>query len=258
MPDSEPPPRELNVGCINHASSHIILDIDRRTPQETLEAADLFDGSVGGFKLEASLGIGDSDLLGQLGEEYCVMADRKICTIPTTTEKITRTLRMGGASMITVHAASGHNSMRAAVAAAQGAHIFAVTELTSFEPGNVDPTDISAREHFCRRALVAVRAGVSGLICPAKMIPYIKNSLDENDITYTSLLFACPGIRPEWYSRKGIDDQFWSATPFEAILYGAHYLIIGRPVNDDPEPLAALARITEEIEDAGQLLTERS
>ncbi len=239
----------------SHPQSHIIVDIDRDAPEKVIEAAEFFEGKVGGVKLETSLGLSGMNILWRLGGVHSVMADRKICTIPTTTEKIVKGLCKNRASMITIHAASGFNSLRAAVLAARGmVHIFAVTELTSFEPGGVDLMDISMREHFCRRALTAVRAGVNGLICPAKMIPHIKNYFDESGTPYANLLFACPGIRPEWYSRKGIDDQFWSATPFEAIIYGAHYLIIGRPVNDDPEPLAALARITEEIEDARQVL----
>ena len=56
-----------------------------------------------------------------------------------------------------------------------------------------------------------------------------------------------PGIRPADAAR---DDQQRVATPRAAIASGANYLVIGRPITRAPDPLAALAAINREVEEA--------
>lgn len=54
-----------------------------------------------------------------------------------------------------------------------------------------------------------------------------------------------PGIRPAAASN---DDQQRVMTPAAAIAAGADYLVIGRPVTQAKDPVAALAAINREIE----------
>jgi len=46
------------------------------------------------------------------------------------------------------------------------------------------------------------------------------------------LLVVTPGIRPEGYPTG---DQKRSTTPREAVLAGADYLVIGRPITEPPD-----------------------
>ncbi len=49
-----------------------------------------------------------------------------------------------------------------------------------------------------------------------------------------------PGIRPAGSAK---DDQARIITPEAAIANGADYLVIGRPITQAPDPVAALAAI---------------
>jgi orotidine-5'-phosphate decarboxylase len=57
-------------------------------------------------------------------------------------------------------------------------------------------------------------------------------------------LLVTPGIRPAGAERG---DQRRTSTPAAAVAAGANYLVVGRPVTQAPDPLAALAAIEEEV-----------
>ena len=56
-----------------------------------------------------------------------------------------------------------------------------------------------------------------------------------------------PGIRPEAASR---DDHKRSLTPYQAIRYGADYLVVGRPVTGADRPNDVAQSVISEIERA--------
>ena len=46
----------------------------------------------------------------------------------------------------------------------------------------------------------------------------------------------------------GLEHAFLSiATPSEAIAEGADYIVIGRPITDADDPIAAVSRVSEEL-----------
>ena len=53
-----------------------------------------------------------------------------------------------------------------------------------------------------------------------------------------------PGIRP---ADASLDDQNRVVTPAKALQMGSSYLVIGRPITQAPDPLAALQAIQREI-----------
>ena len=57
-------------------------------------------------------------------------------------------------------------------------------------------------------------------------------------------MLVVPGIRPAWAST---DDQKRIATPADAVAMGADYLVIGRPITGADDPVAAAARVGEEL-----------
>jgi orotidine-5'-phosphate decarboxylase len=61
------------------------------------------------------------------------------------------------------------------------------------------------------------------------------------------VLIVTPGIRPAGSPR---DDQNRVATPADAVRAGADYLVIGRPITGADDPVAALASVLAEIEEA--------
>jgi orotidine-5'-phosphate decarboxylase len=57
-----------------------------------------------------------------------------------------------------------------------------------------------------------------------------------------------PGVRP---AGTAAGDQARVLTPKEAIAAGATYLVVGRPILDDPDPAMAAEAIVREIDEAG-------
>jgi hypothetical protein len=49
-------------------------------------------------------------------------------------------------------------------------------------------------------------------------------------------MIVTPGIRPEGVP---VNDQKRSATPTEAVMAGADYLVVGRPITDSADPKAS-------------------
>jgi orotidine-5'-phosphate decarboxylase len=55
---------------------------------------------------------------------------------------------------------------------------------------------------------------------------------------------VCPGVRPSW---AATGDQSRIATPKAAFDAGASHIVIGRPITDAEDPIAAYERIIEEL-----------
>ena len=84
-----------------------------------------------------------------------------------------------------------------------------------------------------RRARQAIAAGIDGLVCsPAEAAKIAPSSA-------ASLLLVTPGVRP---AGAAAGDQKRVATPAAAIADGADYLVVGRPITQDPDPRAAADR----------------
>ena len=64
------------------------------------------------------------------------------------------------------------------------------------------------------------------------------------------LLIATPGIRSD--DEPG-DDHARRATPMEATQRGADYLVVGRPIIRQPDPLARARQIIEEMKEGDRL-----
>ena len=59
-------------------------------------------------------------------------------------------------------------------------------------------------------------------------------------------LLVTPGVRP---GSTAVDDQRRVMTPRDALVAGADFLVIGRPITASPDPLASLRAILEEVAD---------
>jgi orotidine-5'-phosphate decarboxylase len=100
--------------------------------------------------------------------------------------------------------------------------------------GMAGPTAAAAR----RLALLAQAAGLDGVVCSAQEAPLLRAACGAG------FRLVTPGIRPAGSVR---DDQARIITPEAAIANGADYLVIGRPITQAPDPLAALAAINASI-----------
>jgi orotidine-5'-phosphate decarboxylase len=99
-------------------------------------------------------------------------------------------------------------------------------------------------EFVTDRARDVIKIGCDGVISSPQEITMIRNSLKES-LPDKDFLIVTPGIRPLGASR---DDQKRVATPYDAIMNGANYLVIGRPITRHDKPAEMARRILDEME----------
>ena len=181
-----------------------------------------------------------------------VFVDPKLHDIPRTVEAGVRALVRPGVRILTVHALGGNAMLQAAVA---GAHeraselgieapgIFAVTLLTSIAPEELGELGLQGGpgENVMRLSALARDARCAGVVCSPHEAHDIKAYFGSD------FGVLCPGIRPSLGEK---DDQKRVATPERAVRAGADYLVVGRPIVQAPDPLAATRKILDEMEAA--------
>ncbi|PMP93491.1 MAG: orotidine-5'-phosphate decarboxylase, partial [Thermodesulfobacterium geofontis] len=123
--------------------------------------------------------------------------------------------------------------------------IIAVTILTSLDRADLMELGFNSelirdiKELVFKLAQIAYKCGCDGVVCSAKEVSRIKEVFPE-------LITVVPGIKWE----KAGNDQLRVATPYEAILAGADYLVIGRPIREASSPEEVCQKIAEEIKKA--------
>jgi orotidine-5'-phosphate decarboxylase len=135
-------------------------------------------------------------------------------------------------------------TMKAAVDAREaGLRILAVTVLTSHDDRDLLAAgyDTTVSALVARRAEQARDIGVDGLVCSGEEVAKLRT------IAGAKLALVTPGIRP-----AGSDpgEQKRIATPRAAILAGADYLVVGRPIIAAADPKRAAQAIVDEITQA--------
>ncbi|MEN3538530.1 orotidine-5'-phosphate decarboxylase [Microbispora sp. ZYX-F-249] len=165
-----------------------------------------------------------------------VFLDLKLHDIPNTVGAAARAVARLKPTYLTVHAAGGPAMVRAAVEAAPGTQIAAVTLLTSLSEADLAGIGIQGPpEDVVRRmAAVAVGAGAQALVCSPREVAAVRAEVGP-DVTLIT-----PGVR---LAGADTQDQARVATPEEAIAQGADLLVIGRPITGAPDPGAAAAGI---------------
>jgi orotidine-5'-phosphate decarboxylase len=191
-----------------------------------------------------------------------VFLDLKFHDIPNTVRAAAREAAELGVSMVNVHASGGRKMMEAALEGARSAgavvgdearpKVLAVTILTSLESRDLEELGISGTpvEAVIRMARLAQSAGLDGVVASPREISAIRQACGPG------FLIVTPGIRPASALHHPVrgsaatDDQARIATPASAILAGADYLVVGRPITGAPDPVAAADAIVAEMEEA--------
>jgi orotidine-5'-phosphate decarboxylase len=128
--------------------------------------------------------------------------------------------------------------------------ILAVTVLTSLRKSDLRRVGVSDEvEHqVVRLARLARKAGMDGVVASPLEIARIRRECGRG------FLIVTPGVRPAGLGQG--DDQKRYMTPEEAMKAGADYLVLGRPIRDAPDPLAAVREVIAEM--ARGFLTART
>ena len=179
---------------------------------------------------------------------YKIFLDLKLHDIPNTVASAVEPLSQLGLWALTLHTSGGCEMMARSVAARDRAgsetKLFGITVLTSLggelweevHPG----CDMGLA--LVARAEAAKRAGLDGIVCSPLDLDLLKGRARK-------LMRVVPGIRAK---RAGAEDQARVATAKEAALAGATYVVVGRPILEAADPVAAAKDIIASLEEVSR------
>jgi orotidine-5'-phosphate decarboxylase len=204
--------------------------------------------SVGMLKVGLELFLASGARGVELGRELGlpVFLDLKLHDIPETVDRAVGRAAGLGARFLTVHASGGPAMLRRAAERARkegtGLEIVAVTVLTSMEAVELGRTGVagSVLDQVRRLARLAYDEGVRAFVCSPREVAALREDFGD-DAT-----LIIPGIR----AATGGDDQKRVASVTQAILDGADWLVIGRPIRDAQDPAVAARAFAREIAEA--------
>ncbi len=221
----------------------LIIALDYAQPQLALNLAAELDPALCRLKVGKELFTrGGPQLVETLQQRgFDVFLDLKFHDIPNTVAKALVAAQDLGVWMVNVHALGGPRMLEAAREAISGpTRLIAVTILTSMGAEELAAIGLppNAEDNVMRLAGLAHAAGLDGVVCSAQEAARLKDAFGAD------FQLVTPGIRPTW-AAKG--DQTRIMTPQAALQAGADYLVVGRPITQAPDPLAALQRIHAEL-----------
>ena len=229
----------------------VALDFDN--PMRALALADRLDPRACGLKVGSEMFAvaGPEPVRWMVERGFNVFLDLKFHDIPNTVAQACAVASRLGVFMLNVHAAGGRAMLVAARDAVANVCappqtpplLIAVTVLTSLNDADLRETGHTddATAQAVRLATLARDCRLDGVVCSAVEAPAMRRALGRE------FKLVTPGIRPAGAS---VDDQARIITPEAAIANGADYLVVGRPITQAADPVAALAAINRSIGDA--------
>ena len=183
-----------------------------------------------------------------------VFLDLKFHDIPHQVQGAAYSACASGADMLTMHAVGGSAMMSAAAEGAARAAADAgreapitlgITVLTSMDDATLAATGVTRPMADQVRALAtqAVDAGLSGVVASPMEARMLREALGADAYIVT------PGVRPAG-SQRG--DQSRVATPSSAFAAGASHIVVGRPITQADDPIAAFEAIAREVDGCAQ------
>lgn len=231
----------------------IIFPLDVPTSDDAVAAAKLLSGHVGVFKIGLELfvrcGPEVIDSVKAAAPAAKIFLDLKLHDIPETVRRAALSASELGVEFLTVHCDTPDLAGSLADLHARTI-VLGVTVLTSLT--GADLKDMGLDKRFqdpsalvLHRAGIAKKAGLTGVVCSGLEVARVKQAFGEEFITVT------PGIRlvgDEFVVAS--DDQKRVVTPYEAVRSGADYIVVGRPIRDAADPIAAATEVALDIERA--------
>jgi orotidine-5'-phosphate decarboxylase len=228
----------------------VALDID--SVDEAKELVRLLAAEVGMFKVGKQLfthaGPQAVRLIQEAGGE--IFLDLKFHDIPNTVAKAAIEATRLGVRMFNVHASGSLEMMRLTVKEVERVCrqekrrkpiMLAVTVLTSLNQEDLTRLGVDGKlqDQVVRLALLTKEAGMDGVVASPHEVADIRSACGRRFVIVT------PGIRPAQASR---DDQQRVMTPKEAVRAGVDYIVVGRPILESKNPIAAARAIVADME----------
>ena len=225
----------------------IVFPLDMPSAKQARPFVEKLFNKVGMFKIGLELFIAEGPgFVKEIQDKGAkVFLDLKLHDIPATVKRATERVSDLGVDFLTVHVGENKEMLISAVKGAGDTKVLGVTVLTSVSKTHLHDAGyaidwlVDITKLAQKRAKSAKAAGCAGVICSGADVAGIKAFCGKNFITMV------PGIRPSWHATKY--DQQRITTPAQAILGGADYLVIGRPIRDAKDPAEAAQKIADEI-----------
>ncbi|MBP3329454.1 MAG: orotidine-5'-phosphate decarboxylase [Clostridia bacterium] len=228
----------------------VIIACDFDGKEEVLKFLDKFTGRKPFVKIGMELyySAGPEIVKEIKARGHKIFLDLKLHDIPNTVKKSMAVLSKLDVDMCNLHAAGTVAMMEAAIEGLtrpDGTRplLIAVTQLTSTSEERmkedllIDKPIDEVIMHYASRAKVA---GLDGVVCSPLEASKVKDVCGKEFLTVT------PGVR---FADGDVGDQVRIATPARAKEIGSDYIVVGRPITQAEDPVAAYERCVSEFVD---------
>ena len=226
----------------------VIIACDFPSAAETLAFLDRFPGEKPFVKIGMELFYAEGPAIVRAirARGHRIFLDLKLHDIPNTVKKAMRVLSGLDVDLVNLHAAGTRAMMSAALEGLtrpDGTRplLIAVTQLTSTDQAALEGELLIEKpigDVVLSYARNAAAAGLDGVVCSPLEAGTVHESCGENFLTVT------PGVR---FADAGQDDQKRVTTPQRARELGSDYIVVGRPITQAADPVAAWERCRKEF-----------
>lgn len=225
----------------------LIVALDVPSPEAARNFLDRLDKATQYIKIGPRLyAMGGLPFVKEIiSRGYNVFLDLKLHDIPNTVASAVEPLSEAGLWALTLHTSGGFEMMARSAAirdkTGSGMKLLGITVLTSLGGqlwSDVHP-GCDMKEALIRRAETAQKAGLDGIVCSPVDLALLRGHAEN-------LLRVVPGIRAK---KVSTEDQTRVATAKDAAKAGASYIVVGRPILEAPDPIAATKDILKTLEE---------
>lgn len=229
-------------------SKDVIIACDFNGKKEVMDFLDLFTDKKPYLKIGMELFYAEGpEIVREIKKRgHKIFLDLKLHDIPNTVKKAMAVLSRLDVDMCNLHAGGAIPMMEAAI---QGLTredgtrplLIAVTQLTSTSQ-EIMERDLLIREPInqvvMHYASNAAKAGLDGIVCSPLEAADVHRCCGDNFLTIT------PGVR---FADGEVGDQVRVTTPAKAREIGSDYIVVGRPITQAADPVAAYERCLKEF-----------
>ena len=226
----------------------VIIACDFSSKKEVMYFLDLFKEEKPYIKIGMELFYAEgAQIVKEIKQRgHKIFLDLKLCDIPNTVMKAMKVLSGLDVDMCNLHAFGTIPMMEAAIKGLtreDGTRplLIAVTQLTStseeiMQRDLLIDTDLeSVVKHYAKNAKTA---GLDGVVCSPLEVETVKGECGREFLTVT------PGVR---FADGDVGDQGRITTPERAKEIGSDYIVVGRPITQAEDPVAAYRRCVKEF-----------
>ena len=226
----------------------VIVACDFASAKQTFDFLDRFTGRKPFVKIGMELYYAEGpEIVRQIkARGHRIFLDLKLHDIPNTVKKAMAVLSRLDVDITNLHAAGTTAMMEAALEGLtrpDGARplLIAVTQLTSTDQAAMERELLIEKpidEVVMAYAGNAARAGLDGVVCSPLEAGKVHERCGEGFLTVT------PGVR---FAEGEKGDQKRVTTPAQARELGSDYIVVGRPITQSGDPVAAYRRCVKEF-----------